>query len=142
MANIDSERFAQILETRPVTCKSAGLSNNKLLEMLSAYDAGAVCAGELLPCCLVLSEALHSLSNDSISAINLAQVKLRLGKAFDRSQIEKISLTTSDMREKCAAHIVLGNISLAESCFGMLSKDEREDFESWPISNLLSQDNK
>lgn len=142
MANIDSERFAQILETRPVTCKSAGLANNKLLEMLSAYDAGAVCAGELLPCCLVLSEALHSLSNDSISAINLAQVKLRLGKAFDRSQIEKISLTTNDMREKCAAHIVLGNISLAESCFGMLSKDEREDFESWPISNLLGQDNK
>ena len=135
------ERFAQILEKCPVTCKSAGLANDKLLEMLSAYDAGAVCADDLLSCCLVLAEALYSLSSSSISTINLAQVKLRLNKVFDRSQIEKISLTTNDMREKCAAHIVLGNTSLAESCFGMLSKDEREDFESWPISNMLGQDN-
>lgn len=141
MANMDSERFAQILEKCPVTCKSAGLANDKLLEMLSAYDAGAVCADDLLSCCLVLAEALYSLSSSSISTINLAQVKLRLNKVFDRSQIEKISLTTNDMREKCAAHIVLGNTSLAESCFGMLSKDEREDFESWPISNMLGQDN-
>ena len=60
LANIDAEVFAATLKQYPVTEVSSAYVNDKMLEMLSAYDQDACCKEELLKCCEMTVDALEA----------------------------------------------------------------------------------
>lgn len=63
LANIDSKVFAATLRQYPVTEASSAYVNEKMLEMLFAYDQDACCAEELLKCCEVTVGALEAFTD-------------------------------------------------------------------------------
>ena len=69
LANIDAEVFAATLKQYPVTEASSAYVNDKMLEMLSAYDQDACCKEELLKCCEMTVGALEAFTDREATLI-------------------------------------------------------------------------
>ena len=77
LANIDAEVFAATLKQYPVTEASSAYVNDKMLEMLSAYDQDACCKEELLKCCEMTVDALEAFTDREATLINRYQIAAR-----------------------------------------------------------------
>ncbi|MFR7798587.1 MAG: hypothetical protein ACLU37_11275 [Collinsella sp.] len=77
LANIDAEVFAATLKQYPVTEVSSAYVNDKMLEMLSAYDQDACCKEELLKCCEMTVDALEAFADREATLINRYQIAAR-----------------------------------------------------------------
>lgn len=140
VANISHDKLEKALTTCPITNGNADTVTNKLLEMLNAYDDGAVCGHELLLCCDITSKGLIELSPLSeINIINRAQVLVRMNAFEDewKARIRKLAVTNANLEVRASAHIILGESELAEACLDTFEDMERARFMTWPIYHLL-----
>lgn len=142
LANINPAKLEQALKKYPITSNNADTSNNALLEMLAAYDKGAICQKEILVCCDIVSKAILDLDlNSEISAINRAQTLHRMNKLDGkwRARLRELAVTTDSKAVRTSAFILLGQTELAKSCLNSFDEIERKRFTTWPIYNLLDQ---
>lgn len=140
LANISPTKLKHALERYPVTIGNADTVNNALLEMLIAYDRGAVCKKELLACCDITSEALYNLEpNSEVYKINRAQTLFRMHKLDEGwvCQLRGIAASTDGKAARASSFILLGQYELAASCLDSFDELERKRFMTWPIHNLL-----
>lgn len=140
LANISPTKLEKALERCPVTIGNADTVNNALLEMLVAYDKGAVCAKELLSCCDITSEALYNLEpNSEIYKINRAQTLLRMCELDEdwQCQLRAIAASSDSKEIRASSFILLGQRELATACLDSLDEIGRKRFMTWPIYSLL-----
>lgn len=140
LANIRPAKLEQALTRCPITVENADTSNNALLEMLAAYDNGAVCRKELLTCCGIVSKVLYNLNpNSEIYAINRAQTLLRMRKldADWKGRLRGLAVSADSKEVRASAFILIGQHELATSCLESLDQLDRKRFMTWPIYNLL-----
>ena len=140
LANVSPTKLEKALERYPVTIGNADTVNNALLEMLIAYDKGAVCEKELLACCDITSEALYNLEpNSEVYKINRAQTLFRMHKLDEGwvCQLRGIAASTDGKEARASSFILLGHYELATSCLDSFDELERKRFMTWPIHNLL-----
>lgn len=138
VVNLDIRKFTDDLVKYPLTEETHGQATLKLLDMLIAFDEGAVCGKDLIECCLKLAEALFEIDNSDDSFINLAQTRKRMGplEISDKEVLMKIIGTTCDDRTKAAEYLLLNQTVEAETYLKRLTKDKRDEFDNWPISHF------
>lgn len=142
LANISPTKLEKALERCPVTIGNADTVNNALLEMLVAYDKGAVCEKKLLSCCDITSKALYNLEpNSGIYIINRAQTLLRMRELDEdwKCQLRGIAASSDRKEVRASSFILLGQHELANSCLGSFDELARKRFMTWPIYNLLER---
>jgi len=138
-ANISAEQLGLALKRCPLTKANSGFATLKLLDMLNAYDNGAVCRSELLKCCNLIADALLNLNPEAEeNPINKAQISYREGHLSENEEdaLRSLSILSSSMEVKAAAYILLDQYDLADACIAKLQEDELERFKSWPIFHL------
>lgn len=138
-ANLDVDKFEEALAVLPPTEKTKGMMLEKLLDMLKAYDSGAVCSTELIECCDVLSESLLSVSTEEAFVLGRAQVKVRKGEAFDRDAVSTIALLTSNTASKVLAYTILGEYDLARKSIALMAEEEQDLYMLSPAYTLLAK---
>lgn len=142
LANITRGKLIESLSRSPIKTGNADFINNKLLEMLNAYDKGAVCSDELLSCCDTVTKTLFELDPHSeVYAINRAQTLYRMHKldAEWLGRIRALEASTSSIEARASYRILLGEAVLAQSCIELLDDAARARFATWPIYNLLQK---
>jgi len=140
VANIDVGRFEESCRRYPIMKETKGFICDKLLEMLRAYDSGAVCGSDLLGCCKVFVDMIKSVEETpQLDQINQLQVIRRMRNLSDaeRASLEAMLTSKPDPQTQAAIYILLGYKSLAKTALGSMSESDRETFLTWPIANLL-----
>ncbi len=140
--NIDSERFAADLERMPLSVNISDAVTQKLLEMLNAWDSGAVCSKDLIECCKHLSRALHDINCTDESLINMLQVDKRIGilSQSDNESLMRVLVGNSNNWVKAACYLLIDRLDDAEQCINELNDDERAEFERWPINRYRNKE--
>lgn len=139
LANIDAAVFAASLEKWPITEISASYCNDKMLQMLLAYDAGACCANELLECCLLTAKALESFTDAETTLINRCQIAARFRELTEdeRDELVEIQMNSTSIQAKACAAALRGDRDVALALLSKLDKEDRKAFETWPIMRFL-----
>lgn len=140
-ANISSDKFAECLERFPVCSGNVTVARIKLVDMLSAYDGGARCGKQLLECCKQLASALRAQSSDSEQdIINDIQTRMRANELTDddAAVLSRLLIMSRNSDVKVAAAILLKKLDTARELLGLLDESSRQEFEEWPIYNLLT----
>lgn len=142
VGNIDAARFREELSEYHLHPGLGDASCNKLLDMLNAWDEGAVCADDLLECCEALADALVNLDGSSeLYLVNKLQVlarKRNLTKEEEHRLNDLVIKHGSDTVQ-ASAYILLGHHELAKHVINSLAPEERDRFLSWPIAHLLKE---
>lgn len=137
--NIDANVFKSALAKFPITETSANYANNKMLEMLSAYDNGACCAEDLLRCCGVLVEALREFTDEETALINECQIAARSRKLTDeeRDALARVQMESSSIPAKACAAALRGDREMALTLIHTMHADDQAAFDTWPIMRFL-----
>ena len=111
-------------------------ANWTLLELLLAYDASNDKAQKLLKAAKQFAEWIQSEEPNDIHLINLLQTIKRereLSKGEKRDLF--IIIENKEQLEPVlvAAHLLLGNETVAEMHFEHLDEEEKSNFRTWPI---------
>lgn len=138
-ANLDVEKFKEALAVLPPVEKTKDIMLEKLIDMLKAYDSGAICSLELIECCDVLSESLLSISTEETFALNRAQVMVRKGEPFDRDAIGTIALFTSNAASKALAYTILEEYDLARKVIALMPEEDQNLYILSPAYSLLEE---
>lgn len=139
-ANLDSVDLENAFRVLPTTEETAPLLNYKLLEMLSAYDEGAVCGEQLLNCAeLVANQLLEVEPESEIYFINLAQVQKRRDKLSESmiTKLRRIALDSEDEMVKICAFLLLDQQEFANDILTGLPESKREEFFTEPIARFM-----
>ena len=140
--NLDAQKLMEALDETPIVATNANATCYKLLDMIHAYDDGAVCSNELLECCLLVAEKLYEIEESSEAyRINYAQVLKRMDKMSPETEddLREIALHSQRNEAKASAYILLNDFVMAEKCIEDIPERAREEFERWPILNLKSK---
>ena len=117
------------------------ISNAMLLKMLTAYDKQP--KAPLLDAIIDLDQYLLDVYNrNSISIINDAQIKIRIGNFTDddKKLIRKIRKKEDNEAIKFGCDVILNNIDSAEEDFECMTKEEQENMKLYPIYNLYEME--
>lgn len=136
-ANIDADSFRACITRLPLNEETLDYGAEKLLQMLQAYDSGAVCEGELLQCAEILANELLRIEPESEAGlINGAQIEKRAGKLTPRVKRKLISLIdkTDDDVTRICAYWLLDMHDLAEQVISGLDDGRVELLKQWPIA--------
>lgn len=139
--NLDTQKLKEALEEVPIVEANTEAACYKLLDMILAYDDGAVCGSELLQCCLLIAEKLCGLEGSSEAyRVNRAQILKRMDKmtAEIEDDLREIALSSQSDQAKASAYILLNDHAMAEKCIKNIPEQARAEFEKWPIVNLLN----
>lgn len=141
LANIDAEVFAATLQQYPVTEASSVYVSAKMLEMLSAYDQGALCADELLKCCEMTAGALDSFVNREVTLINRCQIAARKRDLTSEEKFElmAIQLNSDSVLSKACAAALRGDSDMASELRASLDEGTRATLDSWPVSCFFTR---
>lgn len=143
MANLDPVRFRGQMHRYHVTTANQEPLNQKLLEMLAAYDEGAVQPRELLGCAVILAHSLNDFdSASSIYFINLLQTIRRMRKLTEseKDELSDLAIDAPEMKTKAAAYALLGNHDMAQRCFNRCSLLEQKELEQFPIGRFFNKE--
>ena len=141
LANIDAEVFAATLQQYPVTEASSVYVGDKMLEMLSAYDQGALCADELLKCCEMTVDALDSFVDREVTLINRCQIAARKRdlSSEEKSDLMAIQLNSDSVLSKACAAALRGDSDMASELRAYLDEGTRATLDSWPVSRFFTR---
>ena len=135
--------FDQFKNQNPHLC---GLANQTLLNLLSAYDKSEQRC--LLESATELALWIKQNFNknqlsDEITDINLMQTYARQRQLSNKEKARLNEITTSSIesRFKVAAYLLLDEIHQAKDLWKTLSKKEKEEFMTWPISHFFDRNN-
>lgn len=140
LGNIDAEVFAASCDQIPVTEENASSVTLRLLNMIAAYDAGAVCGDELLKCCEILCERLRPFDEEGeTTEVNRLQIKKRMSclDGDDDLALARLVSGSKNVAVKCCASILRGDFVQARVCLEQMSEREQEELCSWPIWHLM-----
>lgn len=142
IVNLDSDKLASQFDRFPVTTGNQTPLNQKLLEMLSAYDDGAKQPKVLLACAVVLARRLYEFdSKNQTYLLNLMQTILR-EREFDDSEkslLRDVALDAPEQYTRAAAYALLGEQEMAQACLDRCSETERKQIEDYPISQFFEK---
>lgn len=141
LANINAEVFAATLRQYPVTEASSAYVNDKMLEMLFAYDQDACCAEELLKCCEVTVGALEAFTDREVTLINRFQIAARKRDLTceEKSELMAIQLNSDSVLSKACAAALRGDSDMASALRASLDEGTRATLDSWPVSRFFTQ---
>ena len=140
LANIDAEVFAATLKQYPVTEASSAYVNDKMLEMLSAYDQDACCKEELLKCCEMTVDALEAFTDREATLINRYQIAARKRDltSEEKSELMAIQLNSDSALSKACAAALRGDSDMASALRASLDEGVRAILGSWPIGRFFA----
>lgn len=140
LANIDAEVFAATLKQYPVTEASSVYVNDKMLEMLSAYDQDACCKEELLKCCEMTVDALEAFTDREATLINRYQIAARKRDltSEEKSELMAIQLNSDSALSKACAAALRGDSDMASALRASLDERARAMLDSWPIGRFFA----
>lgn len=140
LANIDGEVFAATLKQYPVTEASSAYVNDKMLEMLSAYDQDACCKEELLKCCEMTVDALEAFTDREATLINRYQIAARKRDltSEEKSELMAIQLNSDSALSKACAAALRGDSDMASVLRAPLDERARAMLGSWPIGRFFA----
>lgn len=136
VVNLDPAKAAESFERFPVTATNQTPLNQKLLEMLTAYDKGSQQPEALLACAVVLAKKLHSFDATSETyRLNLLQTikRHRDFEPEERKDLQDIALDSAQTYVRAAAYALLGNAEMAARCLERCTEAERKQIEDYPI---------
>lgn len=138
--NLDIKQIAKSFEQCPVTPNNQEPLNQKLLEMLSAYDKGCKLPKKLLAVATLLAKKLHEADESSDTYyLNLLQT-IRRARALDeqeKSRLRDIAIESEQYYIKAATYALLDNQEMADSCLSRCSEVERRQIEDYPIMHFF-----
>lgn len=140
LANIDAEVFAATLKQYPVTEASSAYVNDKMLEMLSAYDQDACCKEELLKCCEMTVGALEAFADREAALINRYQIAARKRDltSEEKSELMAIQLNSDSALSKACAAALRGDSDMASALRASLDEGARAMLGTWPIGRFFA----
>lgn len=140
LANIDSKVFAATLRQYPVTEASSAYVNDKMLEMLFAYDQDACCAEELLKCCEVTVGALEAFTDREVTLINRFQIAARRRDLTceEKSELMAVQLNSDSVLSKACAAALRGDSDMASVLRASLDEATRTMLDAWPVSRFFA----
>lgn len=140
LANIDSKVFAATLRQYPVTEASSAYVNDKMLEMLFAYDQDACCAEELLKCCEVTVGALEAFTDREVTLINRFQIAARRRDLTceEKSELMAVQLNSDSVLSKACAAALRGDSDMASALRASLDEATRTMLDAWPVSRFFA----
>ena len=140
LANIDARVFAATLKQYPVTEASSAYVNDKMLEMLSAYDQDACCKEELLKCCEMTVDALEAFTDREATLINRYQIAARKRDltSEEKSELMAIQLNSDSALSKACAAALRGDSDMASALRASLDERARAMLGSWPIGRFFA----
>lgn len=140
LANIDAEVFAATLKQYPVIEASSAYVNDKMFEMLSAYDQDACCKEELLKCCEITVDALETFTDREATLINRYQIVARKRDltSEEKSDLMAIQLNSDSALSKACAAALRGDSDMASVLRASLDEGTRTLLDSWPIGRFFA----
>lgn len=138
--NLDPGKLDAQFDRFPVTVGNQTPLNQKLLDMLTAYDEGARQPQGLLACAVVLVRRLHEFDQKSQTyLLNLLQTigRKREFNEEEKSALEDIALEAPELYTKAAAYALMGYSEMAQVCLSRCSEAERRQIEGYPISRFF-----
>lgn len=140
IVNLDIDQIEKSFERCPVTPNNQGPLNQKLLEMLSAYDKGCKLPKKLLAVAALLAKKLYEADRSSDTYyLNLMQTQKRARtlEEQEKSRLRDIAIESERYYEKAAAYALLDNQEMADSCLSRCSEEERCQIEGYPIMRFF-----
>lgn len=137
VVNLKPDKFSEQLDRFPVTAGNQTPLNQKVLDMLSAYDKGAKQPHALLACATILARKLHEFDPDSQTyLLNLMQTLKRSRELEDEEKdlLRNLAIDTHERYAQAAAYVLLDDKDMAGRCFERCTKAERAQIENYPIS--------
>lgn len=135
--NLKPDKFSEQLDRFPVTAGNQTSLNQKVLEMLSAYDKGAKQPQALLACAAILARKLHEFDADSQTyLLNLMQA-LKRRRELEDGEKDLLCNLVIDAHERyvqAAAYALLGDADMARRCLERCTKAKKVQIENYPIS--------
>ena len=140
IVNLDMEQIEKTFERCPITPRNQGPLNQKLLEMLSAYDSGSMQPEALLAAASLLARKLYDADKTSdTSYLNLVQA-LKRGRELnetEKGRLRDIAIDNDARYMKAAAYALLDDKAMAESCLARCNEVERRQIEDYPIARFF-----
>ena len=140
VVNLSPDKLSEAFERFPVTEGNQGALNQRLLEMLSAYDSGCQQPNELLASAALLARKLYELDPTSDTyCLNLMQTlsRKRLLDDDEKERLRDMALDSKAQYVKASAYALLGNQDMAVSCLNRCSEEERRQVTEYPIAALF-----
>ena len=140
VVNLDVDLLEEAFDRYPIKATSQDPLNQKLLQMLTAFDEGCQQPDGVIGCALVLAQKLYEFDNDSETyLINLMQTirRMRDLQAGERKLLEDVAIESGCMYNKAAAFALLGSSDMAFNCIKRCTENERKLLEDYPIAAFL-----
>lgn len=137
IVNLDPTKFESAFGRLPITAGNQYHLNQKLLEMLAAYDEGCQQPDELLACSAILARKLHEYDIDSETyMLNLLQTVRRKRELHEEERriLADLAIASEQMSNRAAAYALLGDADMADNCYNRCSEFERSQINGHPIS--------
>lgn len=120
-------------------------SNLLLIELIRAYDQKPT--SDLYNCMYQLAEWLCNKSEvlgEEVALLNYLQVKIRKEKLSNEEKIRvtQIAANSKDKSFQAGAYILLGDYDIAKSIIDKMPEEEKNQFLSFPIYNLIQNKKK
>lgn len=142
IANIDPEKLERAFMRLPITEGNQWPLNQKLLEMLEAYDEGCVLPNQILACAELLARKLYEFDETSKTyLLNLLQT-IKRKRDFTPEEIQNLqnaAIASDQMSIRAAAYLLLGENAMALNCLNRCSEGERSQINKYPISHFLKE---
>lgn len=140
IVNLDVAQIEKSFERCPITPRNQGPLNQKMLEMLAAYDSGSMQPNALLAVASLLARKLHEADEASdASYLNLAQT-LKRSRALsetEKDRLRDIAIDNDAKYMKAAAYALLEDKAMANSCLARCNEAERKQIEDYPIARFF-----
>lgn len=148
IANIDPCKFEEAFSRFPITPGNQSPLNNKLLDILLAFDEGCKQPEAVLACAVVLAKKLYEFDPSSTSYyLNLIQTikRKRALAPEEKRHLMDIAIDNPSQVLKTAAYMLLDDSEMASHCFNRCNRDEKRqltDYPIWHFSQILSSEEK
>lgn len=142
--NLVPEEVEKAFERFPITPTNQDQLNQKLLNMLAAYDKGCQQPEELLASAAILARKLYEADNASETYfLNLMQTVKRKRELTqeERKRLQDIAIENEQAYVMAAAYALLDNAEMALNCLGRCTEAERKQIEDYPISIFFDSAN-
>ena len=140
LINLDVDSFSKRLDiTERVEGFDQAVSLG-VLNMLTAYDAGAQASNELMLIATCAAKAALDHSDNPVNQLNYWQAVARSRVLSEEEEEELVKLEES-CRDDCvvsaACNALIGDKIRARLAMSRMSPEQRSEFSSWPIARFL-----
>lgn len=141
IVNLVPSKLEEAFERFPVTVGNQSPLNERLLEMLRAYDEGCQQPDALLASAAIIARRLCEFDSSSESYfLNHAQVVKRKREFEDeeKKRLGDIAIESNHMYSRAAAYALLDNTDMATNCLNRCSEEDRKQITEYPIARFLT----